>query len=469
MHVRAKWNCRRATALRRDLLVTAFLLLAGGRVAVAQSPLRYPLDEGEYLQYDLRVRLGDLRQPNAGVRETAEQVRCWVLEKQADSRTLLLEHVQLNAVGETQTLGGALFQMDSLGAVHIAADFEAEIPRLDWALQFFPPGPHALSFEVGWVSDPDVFGRSWRCAPAGPDPAHERAPRVDLTSVDATGVSDFLRESAVGAFWFDPERGGLTRLETLALRPTIQERRELVALLRERSTVKPAWLEKRRMELARYLKVLRLQAVARCELLTGKTDADRLLERLDRAWSEFDREFIADAESPIRRLGAAARTELAGASNHWKQLATLAAQWVGKPAGDWSLLNEKGATVESRTFRGAPTIEFLWDTHTPDGLRMFPALQKLQEHNNPQQLRLICLNVDADAPAARRAIERVGPGLPHVLLGPPLGGDPLPETPIARCLDAQGVVRGLIVGWTPHLCDRAVEFLGAAKEMPNCR
>ena len=443
-------------------------LLAGGS-ALAQADLRYPFNIGDSFVHDLRLRVGNLQSPTAGVREYAYQLRGWVLERQEDVRTLLLELVRLNSEGRAETVGGGLVTLDSRGVLRVVPEFLPSVGEYDIALSFFPSGPHALNVDASWLTDPDLYGRQRRCTRIGPDAARDGAVRVDFSLVDPTGVSDVLKQSEIGAFWYDEKRGGLTRMESLSIDPAAGQRRELVALLRDHSTTNGAWIAKRRLELDRLTRSLRMQARIMKDLLRPGADADGLIRRADRIWSEFDYEFPGEQESPVRRLGGAARAAFAGRAEQLKARAALADQWVGRAATPWSLLNERGESVTSESLRDRATVECLWSAAVPGSLRMLETLRRLQQQIPDEALHIICMNVDADAQQAQRAIELAGAGLTHVLIGPPLGTAGPPELPLLRLIGRRGKVQALLAGWSPSVCDAIVEYLPETKEAATCR
>lgn len=453
--------------LSRGVAALIHLLAVG--LAAAQADLRYPFNVGETLQYDLRLRVGNLQAPAAGVREYAYQLRCWVLERRGDERTVLLERMRLNSNGQAETLDGGLVTLDSRGVWRVVPEFMAFENELASALEFFPSGAHALQVDASWLTEPDLHGCQWRCTRVGPDAAQNQAVRADFSLVDPAGVSDVLKQSVLGAFWYDPRRGGLTRLESLRIDPVASQRRELVALLRDRGSTNPAWIAKRQTELERLMRALRMQKQVVADLLRPGANADAMIGRVDRIWSEFDYEFPGEKDSPVRRLGSAARAGFAASAAQHKARAALANQWVGRAAAPWSLLNERGETINSDTLRGRPMVECLWSAENAESLRMLETMRRLQQQIPPEALHVICMNVDGDAQAAQRAIELAGAGLRHVLIGPPLGAAPPPELPLLRLIDRNGKIQALLAGWSPSVCEAIVEQLPETKEGAACR
>ena len=61
--------------------------------------------------------------------------------------------------------------------------------------------------------------------------------------------------------------------------------------------------------------------------------------------------------------------------------------------------------------------------------------------------------MDSDPALATAAIQRCGAGLTHILAGPLQDTEALPEFPVVRVVDAQGIVRDLWVGWQPDYAE----------------
>ena len=95
-------------------------------------------------------------------------------------------------------------------------------------------------------------------------------------------------------------------------------------------------------------------------------------------------------------------------------------------------------------------------THLPDPRDVFggPDLFEELAQLPADEFRVVCLNIDADVEAGRRAARLCGAGLNHALAGPPVGGEPPRELPVFRILDRDSRVLGVFFGWQPALGEK---------------
>ena len=184
---------------------------------------------------------------------------------------------------------------------------------------------------------------------------------------------------------------------------------------------------------------------------------ERVLERLERLWRGAAMEFDAEAGSPFDVLCRARLEHLASEASRVQADADYARRWLGRRAAAWSMQDNTGKTLASETTRAAVTVECLWSTGGPGAFATLEALRDVQRQLAEDGVRVVCLNLDRDAHLARRVIDRLQPGMTHVLAGPLRTVEKPPRLPIVRVLDAAGVVRRLWIGWRPAYAEAVAE------------
>ncbi|MEW6253929.1 MAG: hypothetical protein AB1716_25060, partial [Planctomycetota bacterium] len=103
----------------------------------------------------------------------------------------------------------------------------------------------------------------------------------------------------------------------------------------------------------------------------------------------------------------------------------------------------------SETARAGIVFECFWSAETEWGLRALAPLRALRVDPWRPTTTILCYNLDERPDLARRAIERCGGRLRHVLGAPLRAAEQLPELPIVRVLDPTGQVRDIWIGWRP--------------------
>jgi len=422
------------------------LMAALLRVVAAQehttSLLRYAWRPGDHLVYERRVRI----EPADGAgapRTKRQQLQVWCLDRDTDGALLLLEVA--HALGTTaRCLGGLTLRIDDRGRKQIAPEWSGEIeavePLLDLLVEFGP----AVQVEPTYLTQPDRYGRRYRCTPTGPDPRQHGLMRIDLVREDPTGVSALLGEQHRGSVWFDPRLRAVARAEFQS--QDAGGRRSSLARLYVQNPTPAAWRRRRKDELRQLLRTLRLEQRAYERLLAYPGDAPRALNDVQRYWEELLRS-MPDTSSPLRRIAEAHRRRRAAEAPAWRERARLAARWLNRQAADWSLPDLDGRLRRSEEFRDRPVLEVFWSTGSPESLRSFEVLRRLREAVPESALSIVCLNLDSDVSAARRAALTCGQGLPHVLAGPPVGADPPSTLPVLRLLNTEGRVVRVDFGW----------------------
>jgi len=271
---------------------------------------------------------------------------------------------------------------------------------------------------------------------------------------DPTGVADLRGISLRGAYWFDPQAKRVSRVETEQSDQHAQLRTLAVTRLHNRLQQDPLWCQRRVAEAEKFLCTLRLEHDLLDQITTEPTGLEQILAHVDRLWLELVTGMPPRPESPLRRLARAHRTLLARETARYRQRAALAREWLGAGAAHWSLQTPDNETIRSETIRDRYVVECFWSADSLWSLRCFEILRHLQRVLPAGEVRVICLNIDADVAAARRATRRCGAELTHVLAGPPLGGQAPRELPVFRVLDRNSRVLGVYFGWQPMLAEK---------------
>jgi hypothetical protein len=415
-------------------------------------PLRYHLAVGDRLVYERRVRVSPLEEHTAPEYYT-EQLQLWCLASE-NNEVLVLGDLVRRVDGQAETTHGGLFHVGPRGRRRFSSEMLARTEGLDPLFELIPILPPALQDEPVWLTEPDHFGRCWRCTRAASDPAADGLVRVDFVLEDPTGVADACRQTQRGSYWFDPQAGIVVRVESELQDRSAKRGTLSVTRLYTRLKLDPLWCAQRLEEANRFLCTLRLEDRLLDEIATQPDQIERILPRIDRLWSELIRGMRPEPGSPFRRLAQARRTALAGEAERYRQRAELTREWLGKLAAHWSLQTPDGDTIRSEAVRDRLVVEYFWSADSLWSLRSFQVLREIQERLPAEEFRVVCVNIDADVEAGRRVARLCGAGLTHVLAGSPVGGEPPRELPVFRILDRDSRVLGIYFGWQPALAGR---------------
>jgi hypothetical protein len=405
------------------------------------------------LVYERRVHVSALTEPSA-VQRHSEQIQLSCLARADDRKTLILADVIRVAGQQVKQIGGLVFHLGPRGKRRVPAEMLSRVGRFDPVFELTPTLPPALGAGLSWRTDPDQFGRRWRCTYDRKAVTHGQLVRVDFILEDPTGVAEALGQTLRGVYWFDPQAGVITRLESEWQHRQANRQVQAVTRLHTRLHEKQPWCRRRVEELARFRRTLRLQTQAVHRITSEPEHVERILRRIDRWWSELEAQLPHPGESPVRRLAQAERAHFAARAADYRERAALAGAWLGKAAAHWSLQTVAGDTLRSEALRDRHVIECFWSADSIWSLRSFETLRELQDQLPAEEFRLVCLSIDADAAAARHAAQLCGQGLTHVLAGPPVGGEPPHELPIFRVLDPDSRVVAVYFGWQPALAGR---------------
>jgi hypothetical protein len=278
--------------------------------------------------------------------------------------------------------------------------------------------------------------------------------RIDFVLEDPTGVAAARGVTQRGSYWFDPQAGMVVRVESEWRDRQAKFRTLSVARLHGRLRHEPLWCAQRVKEAERFLRTLRLEDRLLEQITTDPERIDRILPGIDRLWSELALETAREPDNPLHRVAQARRTTLAQETRRFRERAELAAQWLGRSAAHWSLQTPDGETIHSEVVRDRVVVECFWSADSLESLRSFEILRDLPKQLPAREFRVVCLNIDADVEAGRRAARLCGAGLTHVLSGPPVGGEPPRELPVFRVLDADSTILRVYFGWQPGLAEK---------------
>lgn len=424
----------------------------------AGPPLRYHLEAGDQLVYERRVQVAALEGPSAPQRYT-QQIQLWCLG--SDWReTLLLADLVRVVDGRAGPTRGALFHADPRGRRRFPDEVLARVAGLDPIFELIPIMPPTLEAGPTWLTQPDRFGRRWRCTRAASDPPAAGPVRVDFVLEDPTGVAEVRGATGRGSYWFDPQAGVVVRVESEQHDRSTQQRVLVATRLHTRLKHEPYWCQQRVKEADRYLRTLRLEDRLLDQVTREPDRTEQILRQIDRLWSGLLLEMPPERKSPFRRLAQAQLTLLAEKTDSYRERAEHAGQWLGKSAAHWSLQTPDGETIRSETLRDRIVVECFWSADSLWSLRSFETLRQVQERLAAEDFRVVCLNIDADAAGSRQAARLCGAGLTHLLAGPPVGGQPPGELPVFRILDPDSKILGVYFGWQPALAEKVGSLEG---------
>jgi len=418
----------------------------------AGPPLRYELAVGDRLVYERRVRITPL-EADSVLEHYTEQLQLWCLASERNEWLVLGDLVRLidRKAGPTR---GALFHVDRRGRRRFSSEVLARIGGLDPIFELIPILPPALEAGPIWLTEPDHFGRRWRCTQVTSDSSADGLVRVDLRLEDPTGVAETHGQTQRGGYWLDPQAGIVVRVESERQDSRANQRVLTVTRLHTRLKQEPLWCAQRVQEANRFLYTLRLEDRLLDQITTEPEQIERILSQIDRLWSELVLGMPREPRSPLRRLGRAQRTLFADKIKRYRERAELAHEWLGKSAAHWSLQTPDNDMIRSEMVRDRLVVECFWSADSLWSLRSFPILREAQERLPLEDFRVVCLNIDTDAAAGRRAARLCGTGLTHVLAGPPVGGEPPRELPVFRVLNRDSRVVAVYFGWQPALAEK---------------
>jgi hypothetical protein len=429
-------------------LLLLFLVAPGFGAALP----RYRLAPGDWLTYERETTVSAL-DGSGGARCFLDQIELGCLAREGNQAYVLLAVAPRADVPTRSDAApaGLMLYLDERGQRRYPPETLVRLPVIEGALELLPELRISLQAGAAWATAPDPFGRSWLCQPGGVDAGDGGTQVFTFVLDDRSGAADVLKRSCQGRFWFDESAGALGRLEIDELDSAAGTLTRTQVQLKRRQRMDAHWCLRRGEECSRFLRVLRMEERLEGALLTSAGDAERALRGLDRAWSEYLAELAAVRDSPFHPVAAGWRGRVLGRANLLRERAALARQTLGREAAQWSLQDLTGETLTSEGLRERWCVEYFWRSDSVASLRTMQALRELRRAVGPEELSIVCLNMDADVQRGAAAAARCGAELLHVLSGPPMGGEPPRELPFIRVLDRSGRVRAVLLGWQSSL------------------
>lgn len=429
-----------------SLLVAAACAACWG-TAQAQTPLRYDFSPGQRLVYERRASVQSLENGRP-LSEHREQIQCWCLAKDLKEDFLLVE--LLRADEQKPTAGRTTaFNIDHRGQRRLSPEMAAQLEGCDPIFELFPMLPTALESADAWLTPPDHLGRRWSCRrlPGGtPD-----AIRIEFTLSDPTGVAEFRRQAQHGIATFDGRVGCVSRLEIETTDQEAGRRVQAVTVLHARLATDEIWRRQRLQEWEKAQRVLRQHDRLLDGLWNERLQPEWAAAELERLWSELEVELSGTRDNPLHRFARARLGLVRQDRPRLLEQGEVVSHWLGARAAHWSLQTPEGRTLASESLRDRWMLEYFWSATSPESLRCFELLRQLGAELPPEKLAVVCINIDADAALAGRAIALCGGGLTHVLAGAPLDGTPPRDLPIYRLLAPDSRIHALYFGRRPDL------------------
>lgn len=429
-------------------------VLTGG----AQAPARYAFETGDWLVYERREVV---TRASGGERigpSITDQIQIWVLNRTADSCLILLDQIRL-LENDARPARGIVATVDSRGVLSVAPEHQAHTVELPEAFELFPILRPATEASSAWVAEADIFGEQISYREQGLDPAE---PDLMCVGCSRTGPPGLATDSLSGLIWLDTRQGRLARRETTITSSDGEQRRTISLRLHHAVRNEARWTQQRLAECTRYALALQQQDSQLAEVSSGRVNWDTVRPRLARLWDGCIADIPRDAKSPFRVLAGASREWLDRDAAKWSARGEYARQFVNRKLAPWTLLDSTGQPVRSDEVADRWRIEFLWrdrDALSRSallGLSALPAAAASRWADPP--FRIVSLNVDPTF-MPERAFVRAFPTISHHLLAEPLARvDALPELPLIRLIDRDGMVKAVWFGWHPW---RGAEILRA--------
>ncbi len=410
--------------------------------AQARAQLTYRFSAGDQLTYARRTTL-------AGGNPLTDVLTLTCLARDSmGTRILVSTSPEPDLMGSpTGPQDAVVLAIDQTGRRTVPPETEARLISLDPILDVLPALPLAARGETDWVTPADQVGRRWRCSQSGRASAGGIL-TFAFTEDYPSGVAEAVGLKRQGQFTFSPQAGHVVRveIETVDTSGTVVRRDEINQ--GSRLTMPAEWTTRRSDEATRYLRTLGHAERLRHELDTAAADPNTVLQKLDQLWLAFGKEMDEKSGSPFLSLATAQRDAAIRSRPTLVARATLGNRWMGKPAAGWTLDTADGKSITSETARRGVVLECFWSSDTPATVSAVDAVRDLRRQiAPPDAVRILCYNVDTDVVRSRRAIQAVGDDPVQYVAGPLAIGDRLPELPIVRVLDKDGVIRGVWMGW----------------------
>ncbi|MGD8450598.1 MAG: hypothetical protein PVJ57_02170 [Phycisphaerae bacterium] len=438
-------------------VIVSILMLgavAGGLAAAQDASLRYNLAVGDRLIYERRTTVKALDGEQVLAR-TTEQIQLWCLAQKGDEQLVLVDLIRVEQDGAAPPVGLLLY-VDERGRSRLAGSHtyaEEVYPALDLLPVLRLPPRIGPTWRT--PADVDLLGHVRTCTLVGPDNQRRGHVRVDFRLERPAEAESVLGRTQGGSYWFDPDRGFVSRVESWQEDRLTSRRTEAVTVLRRGERNDERWARRRAEEAERYKRTQQHEDGLRAKLLREPGAVEETLSRLQRLWAGSATEFDHQAGSPLALLARGRAKRLAAETPALRAAAAYAQRWLNQPAATWSLETVAGQPLSSDDLLGTPVIEFVWSTSDPNVFATLAAVDKLRSAVADPSIRIVCLNVDANVALVRRMQPCLPTGVEHVLAGPLRSVDNPPQLPVLRVLDGAGFIRQIWLGWQPDYADVA--------------
>ena len=445
--------------MQMHMALTATLLALALVSPATSEGLRYTLAPGDCLTYERTAQILST-QSDAAVATQLDRVRIWALSAGPEG-TLALVELARTTDGRVEPPRFALLTIDERGARSMTPAAATRVVRIEDALDALPPLTPPAQAEDRWVGPPDPLGRRHRSTQTA---RGGELARFEFTIEWPAGVAELLGLSRSGAFVFDLARGHVQSADSVLEDRRRAARTKSVVRFVDRQRYASEWAVRRTAEAARVEKLYLHEDRLIEQLATRPGEWLRTRDQLEQLWQGLRASLPVGEENPFAALADGRAQVLRASASQIEARAALGRRWMNRPAFGWTLDTPDGQRVLSEEVRRGVVIECFWSSDSETSIRALQALRTVRDRlDPPYAARIVCLNVDTDLPRALQACRGVGGDLPQVLAGALLLMDPLPELPVVRVIDKQGMVRGLWVGWQAEysgVLEQALELSG---------
>ncbi|MBL8877785.1 MAG: hypothetical protein JNG88_01595 [Phycisphaerales bacterium] len=440
------------------MICAASAAFFAGVAARAQAPARYVFETGDWLVYERREVSSHGPGGERNGPAITDQIQIWVLSRSGDSSLILLDRIRL-VEKDARPARGVVANVDARGLLSIAPEYQPHVTELSEAFELFPILRPATEASTNWTAEADIFGERYAYEERGADAANPDLLLLDCSHASAPGMR---ADSFSGAIWLDTRTGRLSRRETNITSHDGESRRTITLRLRHAVRNELRWTQQRLSESVRFALALQQQDAQLAEVTTGRVDWETVRPRLTRLWEGCVADIPREAKSPFRVLAGAAREWLDRDAAMHARRGAYAREALNKKPAPWTLLDPSGQPVRSDDLADRWRIEFIWRERDAlsrsalHGLNALPVAGASRWSDPP--FRVVSLNVDPMFLPSREFIS-ASPAISHHLLAEPLARvDALPELPLIRLVDREGVVKAIWFGWHPW---RGAEILRA--------
>lgn len=436
----------------RAMVGTLFLTSVGQAQSAA---MRYRLNVGDRLHYE--------RSAEEGRRQSRVTLTC--LDDRDGRLLVLIARDSSPSETPSRNTGGGAVWLAPTGEKTWIPEFLTRAAALDELLDVVPVLSHEFIRGSRWSTPPDHYGCRLACVVVGSDERHAGAIAVEYSLDDSSGAAEITGESLNGRFWFDGQRGVVSRVETTSGAPRIAgsstpaHATTRITRLVGVDRLSAAVLHDERTRFEALLRVLRREDRLTADAIAGRVSTAEARRGGDASWKEWDAAGGKFAHLPVAQIASGLHAAWDDATPRLRVMSGAAQASIGRRAATWSLPDESGATVRAEALRDRLVVEASWSAESIDSLRQFEVLRGASRDLPAEALRIVCINVDADIDSARRAARSCGAGLAHVFAGPALTPRDPALLPTMRLIGRDGIVRAVWYGWQPRIVEALREQL----------